>query len=56
MHTGTVSGTVYEYTETAPVLIIGALQNFKVAAVNSIGEGPHSEETSALSAMVPYKP
>lgn len=53
-HTGTVSGNLYEYTETAPALIIGVLQEFKVSAVNAIGEGPHSEVASAFSATVPY--
>jgi hypothetical protein len=56
VNTGSVPGTVLTYTETAPVLMIGATQSFKVTAVNSIGEGVYSVALSALAAQVPYKP
>jgi hypothetical protein len=51
-----VAGTVLTYTETAPVLIIGATQSFKVTAINSIGEGVFSLALDALAAQEPYKP
>lgn len=54
VHTGSVPGTVLTYTESAPVLMIGATQSFEVTAVNSIGEGIYSLALSALAAQVPY--
>lgn len=52
---GSTPGNTRMYTETV-LLTLGDVAVFRVSAVNVIGEGALSLETSIIAAMVPYKP
>jgi hypothetical protein len=54
-YAGQVDGSTQLYTEDT-LLSLGVASEFKVSAVNVIGEGAKSIGTSIIAATVPYQP
>lgn len=52
---GNVAAGTQFYTETA-LLTLGQSHEFKVAAINVIGEGAKSLGTTLIAATTPYQP